>query len=195
MPSDAELIDELQTGKRQALTPLYERHADALYRFGLAQGVAAHLVAEALQETFLGLLEDASGFDARRSDSARGWLYGRFRNQLRRARREPPTPDAEQPAAPSAEDSAHWQRSTRDVAALIAQLPEGQREVLTLITLQDLSYEETAHTLDIAVGTVRSRLNRARAQLGEWLQTRPAATNNPQARATDTAGPGVVIDV
>ena len=54
-------------------------------------------------------------------------------------------------------------------ARLVAELPEGEREVLLLAVFEELSYEEIATALGIPIGTVRSRLNRARGRLRELL--------------------------
>lgn len=57
----------------------------------------------------------------------------------------------------------------RDVSAAVAHLPAGLREVLLLVTIEDLSYADTARALDIPIGTVMSRLARARAQIREIM--------------------------
>jgi len=53
----------------------------------------------------------------------------------------------------------------RDISRAIGSLPAGQRAVLLLVTLEDMTYDQVAHTLDIPVGTVMSRLARAREKL------------------------------
>lgn len=57
----------------------------------------------------------------------------------------------------------------RDLEAAIAALPDGQREVLLLVSLEAMRYEEVAEILDIPVGTVMSRLHRARERLRGWM--------------------------
>jgi RNA polymerase sigma-70 factor (ECF subfamily) len=57
-----------------------------------------------------------------------------------------------------------------DLAAMVARLPDGYREVLLLVALEDMAYEEVARTLDIPIGTVMSRLSRARERLRALLE-------------------------
>ena len=72
----------------------------------------------------------------------------------------------------------------RDVLAALAQLPEEHRSVLLLVTVEDLSYAETAKVLDVPIGTVMSRLSRARARLSEIMsgEARRDATYPPLRR-------------
>jgi RNA polymerase sigma-70 factor (ECF subfamily) len=58
----------------------------------------------------------------------------------------------------------------RDLERAVAALPEGQRQVLLLVALEDLSYEETARVLEIPIGTVMSRLARAREKVRQLMQ-------------------------
>jgi RNA polymerase sigma factor (sigma-70 family) len=69
----------------------------------------------------------------------------------------------------TSEASQEWSAQAREVRAAIEQLPEHQREVLVLIGVLGMSYEETAEICGCAVGTVKSRLNRARAGILEFL--------------------------
>ena len=70
----------------------------------------------------------------------------------------------------------------RDLAAALAGLPAGDRDVLLLIAWADLSYEETATALRIPVGTVRSRLNRARRKVREALGGQDPTSNREPSR-------------
>ena len=65
----------------------------------------------------------------------------------------------------------------RELGRAIQALPDGQREVLLLVCLEGLSYQETAELMDIPIGTVMSRLNRARAALKQTLMPEPVADN------------------
>jgi RNA polymerase sigma-70 factor (ECF subfamily) len=62
----------------------------------------------------------------------------------------------------------------RDLERSLQALPAEQREVLLLVCVEDLSYQETAQILDVPMGTVMSRLSRAREKLGVLLQGRDA---------------------
>lgn len=63
----------------------------------------------------------------------------------------------------------------RDLDRAIARLPDEQREVLLLVALEDMSYDEAARALDIPIGTVMSRLSRAREKLRAMMLDLPAA--------------------
>lgn len=68
----------------------------------------------------------------------------------------------------------------RELGEAIKALPDGQREVLLLVCLEGLSYQETADLMDIPIGTVMSRLNRARAALKQILMLEPAGSQEPE---------------
>jgi RNA polymerase sigma factor (sigma-70 family) len=113
-----------------------------------------------------------SRWHQRRSDGdARAWLFTILHNlavnHLRRAARrgrELPLDDAGEPdvATPSTQEDA---LRHADILAAVGQLPDDQRGVLLLVSIEDVSYAEAARILDIPIGTVMSRLARARARL------------------------------
>ncbi|MFI5403761.1 MAG: RNA polymerase sigma factor, partial [Planctomycetota bacterium] len=115
------------------------------------------------------------------------WLYrvtvNRCRDELRRRATvkhtrprplggpDPDDPPADPPArAASPEDAAVSRESLALVAAAVAALPEESREALVLRDVEGLSYEEIAAALEVPVGTVRSRLHRARSLLRDRLR-------------------------
>lgn len=79
--------------------------------------------------------------------------------------------DTLESSAPSPEACCNREQVVACVRAAVACLPQGQRQVLTLIDLEEFSYAEVAGILDIPVGTVMSRLSRARASLKNMLET------------------------
>lgn len=81
---------------------------------------------------------------------------------------------AEQPTV-SGEATALGQLSLREVDAAMAALPEGQRAVVSLVAVEGLTYREAAEILDTPIGTVMSRLARARAALAARLRVREDA--------------------
>lgn len=101
------------------------------------------------------------------------WLFSIltncWRDHFRRSRDMVDIDDVplEHPVTPELEHQQH--EVVRAVRAAIAQLPVGQRQVLTLVDLEDCSYIEVAHILGVPVGTVMSRLCRARRALKEAL--------------------------
>ena len=95
----------------------------------------------------------------------RAWLFGIMHNlhidQLRRA--PPPAFELEDGILPAAATTSAL--DMRDLERALQQLPAAQREVLLLVALEEMRYEDVAATLDIPLGTVMSRLSRARENL------------------------------
>lgn len=105
----------------------------------------------------------------------RAWLFGIMHNlhvdQLRRA--APPSASLEDLDLPAAPAPALLE--LRDLDSALQQLPSAQREVLLLVALEEMRYEDVAATLDIPLGTVMSRLSRARENLRKLMAGAPAA--------------------
>ena len=131
-----------------------------------------------------------SRWHQRRSDgNARAWLFTILHNlavsHLRRTARrgrEVPLDDAGESdvAAPSTQEDA---LRRDDILGSVGQLPEDQRSVLLLVSVEDVSYAEVARILDIPIGTVMSRLARARARLLTLLEEqRKPASDRPHLR-------------
>lgn len=97
-------------------------------------------------------------------------MHNVFINQLKaRASRPPETVLDEMIVEPAVRAGQNDRLEVRDLDSALANLPPDQREILLLVTLEELSYEETARVLDIPVGTVMSRLSRARERLRQLL--------------------------
>ena len=112
-----------------------------------------------------------------RGTDLRAWLFTVMHNvyvNQRRAARSTTPLDEEMPelAQPARETDA---LVLRDLDAAIRRLPAEQREVLLLVALEDMSYEQAARTLEIPIGTVMSRLARAREKLRVMLSGLPPA--------------------
>jgi RNA polymerase sigma-70 factor, ECF subfamily len=142
---------------------VFERHAVAVHRF-LARRVGREAADDLLADTFRIAFERRVSFDTTRV-SALPWLYGIARNLTRKHYEA--TARAQNGAA-----LPHLSGGTAtdpdralDVATQVASLPDDERDVLVLFAWEDLSYEEIADVLDIPIGTVRSRLHRARSRL------------------------------
>lgn len=115
------------------------------------------------------LAHQASFMPGTRFDS---WLFRILRNawfdQLRRRRTEGPMEDVhehENLLATGGEADAETRLTLQRVWSLIGDLPEDQREVLLLVSVEGLSYKEAAEVLDVPIGTVMSRLSRARTRI------------------------------
>ncbi|HEC10641.1 MAG TPA: RNA polymerase sigma factor, partial [Acidimicrobiales bacterium] len=138
-------------------------------------------------EVFCVALDRLGSYDPGRG-SERAWLYGiavnlnRGRARSGRSRRRAVERLAGARLQPGLDPAAHviereQRRVTRErVREAVASLPDEQREVLVLSAWEELPYAEIATVLDIPVGTVRSRLSRARATLRQSLQSPRSST-------------------
>jgi RNA polymerase sigma factor (sigma-70 family) len=181
VPDDEELADAAAIGESlvqpERFAILYDRYAAALHRYAgrrVGDDVADDLVAA----TFLAAFRGRERYDLDRS-SARPWLFGILTKELARRHRteqarlralarswtEPPADGLADRVA--ADVTARAARGA--LAAALARLSADERGVLLLIAWADLSYEETAQALGIPLGTVRSRLSRARAKVRQAL--------------------------
>jgi RNA polymerase sigma-70 factor, ECF subfamily len=141
---------------------------------------------DAAQETFIKL---ARGADAFRGDAKLStWLYRVARNvctdRIRYEARRPSTPVDDIGAVgtePRVEDVSEVHATATVVGAALAQLDVRSRQLLLLVAVDGLSYAEAAEVTDLAVGTVKSRVSRARVRLGELLD---AGAGDPSVRPT-----------
>jgi RNA polymerase sigma factor (sigma-70 family) len=175
-PSDAEVIGR-SLGEPEAFGLIYDRHAATLLRF-LGRRVGAEVAEGLVGELFRIAFERRKTFDSARA-SALPWLYGigsnlllkHRRGEARRLRASARMAAAGEAAGRRASAGALDARLLFPrVADAIKVLPDGEREALLLFAWEDLSYQSVAEALELPVGTVRSRLNRARAQLRELLE-------------------------
>jgi RNA polymerase sigma factor (sigma-70 family) len=156
--------------------PLFDRHATVVFRY-LVRRVGIDDAEGLLGEVFRVAFEKRATYDCRRPN-ARPWLYGiatnllarHRRTELRRIRatarlmaRQPPSSDPADEIAATLDARELWP----EVADAVAQLPVEERDALLLFVWEELSYQEIAAALNVPVGTVRSRLNRAREHLRE----------------------------
>jgi len=130
--------------------------------------------------------------------SMQAWLFTILRNQFhthfRKSRREVEDPDGAMAGMLSTLPEQHGHLDLGDLQAALAKLPAHQREVLVLIGAEGLSYEETAQIVGANVGTVKSRMNRARARLAELMHITGEGDLEPDrviraALTVETVGP------
>jgi RNA polymerase sigma-70 factor (ECF subfamily) len=184
--ADDELLRRMIAGDAAAFTALYRRRQGGVYRYALQMSGNVVVAEEVTQDTFLTLLEEGARFDPSKGTVA-SFLYGIARNlalrTFEKAKRWSALEDEDVAALPELSASDPLRGLTRRetieaVRKAIASLPEVYREVIVLCDLEDLSYEEAARVLDCALGTVRSRLHRARALLTEKLRGEERAASN-----------------
>lgn len=156
---------------------IFHRYHSELHRY-LRRRVGGELAGDLAAETFVTALARRSAYRPQ-SPNARPWLFGiahnLLRNHLRQEQRQlaayarhgaEPLADADAAAEFSAADSGADAAAVRArLAQLLARMPPGDRDVLLLLAWADMSYAEVAQVLGVPVGTVASRLNRARRQL------------------------------
>ncbi len=193
-PSDSELLQLMLTGDEQALTALYQRRHQNIYRFAFQMSGSAALAEDVTQDVFMLLIREGHRYDAARG-SFNSFLLGVARNYvLRRLRRERfYVALAEEDQAGTKATSAALgpleelsrAEAIESVRQAVLALPEKYREALVLCDLEELSYAEAAEVIGCALGTVRSRLHRGRAILIEKL--RPEPDNEAVTEATKSA--------
>ena len=183
--SDEELLLRIRSGDEEAFLGLYRRRQAPIYRFVLHMSGSAALAEDITQEVFLALLRSECGYDPDRGTLS-GYLFGIARKlvlrQVERGRVDVPLEnDAEDAPLPELAviqdplgDLAHRER-LEALRRAVATLPRRYREVVVLCDLEEVDYADAAIALSCPIGTVRSRLHRARALLLEKLnRERPA---------------------
>jgi RNA polymerase sigma-70 factor (ECF subfamily) len=168
--SDEQLYQLMKKGDSQAFAALYERREPALYRFALHMTGSASSAEEVAQEVFVQLMAANTRFDETRG-SLEGWMYGVARNLVRVQRRKAgaPVPSGSETSEPVFEhDILGGMISGENLAALrmaVTELPPAYREAVVLCDLEERNYDEAARLMGCPVGTIRSRLHRARGLL------------------------------
>jgi RNA polymerase sigma-70 factor, ECF subfamily len=171
---DAALLARARRGDEAAFRALYDHHADAVFRF-VARMLRDETAAEdALQEVFVRVFSALPRFDPAGPARLSTWIFTIARRvaltaiertqQLRRREGDPPPPAA-------AATVTHDLRLVLEAA--VAALPEAMRSTFVLRECCDLSYEEIAVVEAVDIGTVKSRLHRARANLAAGLSDEP----------------------
>lgn len=170
---DPALLARVVEGDHDAFTTLMRRHEDRVFAVCIRIMGNRTAALDATQETFLTLYRKASQY---RATAAVGtWLYRISVNTcydlLRKERRRPAEsmPDYLDPADPGAEDQYSSVELRPSVEAALATLTPEFRAVVIMSDIEGMSLPDVAQTLDIPVGTVKSRLFRARRQLAGSL--------------------------
>ena len=180
------LVSAASRGDLDAFNQLVLIHQNLVYRHAFSLLGDPVLAEDVAQESFIKAFQAMNGF---RGGSFRGWLLRIVKNSaydiLRRSRRHPTQPfipeddnGEELESAPwladptaSVQEAVEQKEISREIRMLVDQLPEGYRSVLTLIDIYQFDYLEAAETLRIPVGTVKSRLARARLQMQKKLKS------------------------
>ena len=177
--TDDQLLMRMRSGDERAFVALYRRRQAAIYRFALHMSGSATVAEDVTQEVFLALIREQCGFDPERGTLS-GYLFGIARKQvlrhMERGRSDVALEtDLESSSLPELmlnEDPLASLIDREGIEALrrsVLALPQRYREVVVLCDLEEVDYEEAATVLGCPIGTVRSRLHRARALLLEKL--------------------------
>jgi len=189
--NDEDLLRLMLGGDAQAFEALYDRRQGGIYRYVLRMTGSPSSAEDITQEVFLSLIRDRSDYEPSRG-SVKSYLYGMARFRLfRRLQRDRGFVSLDD----QSRDDANDFRSHHDPFAEVAReetvelvrqavlsLPEHFREVIVLCYLQEMNYADAAEIIDCPIGTVRSRLARARALLTEKLKQLRAVSNETGAK-------------
>jgi RNA polymerase sigma-70 factor (ECF subfamily) len=168
--TDEQLFQQMRSGDQQAFAELYDRREAQLYRYalhGLGDPSAAEEIAH---EVFVELMRTDSRYDPKRGP-LEAWMYGVARNLVRMFRRRGPV---EEPV----DSAVHHdivgglirEESLVALRMAVRELPERYRDAVILCDLEERNYDEAARIMECPVGTVRSRLHRARGILATRLK-------------------------
>jgi RNA polymerase sigma-70 factor (ECF subfamily) len=191
---DASLADAIARGDGDAARELYRRHCHAILRFAIAMTNNRMAAEDIVHDTFVEFLHRPRNYDPNRG-SLRAFLCGIARHRIassaRRAAPSPPDLNDEDeyplpqmmtelpklavatgaPEGPTPEDQTERAQELELLRTAITTLPLVYREVIALCDLKEVPYASVADILGCPIGTVRSRLHRARALLGETFRS------------------------
>lgn len=182
--ADADILERLQAKQyREAFAILLPRYRDKVFRLTFSMLRDRAMAEDTTQDVFLRIWRALPGFAGQSQLST--WIYAIAKNgSLSELRKRRPTVSIDQNddddsynpavaalAAPEADDSA-----TVSVGQLLDQLPERYRQAVVLFYMEDKSYEQTAASLGLPLGTVKALLHRARKRLIELTKEAEAAT-------------------
>jgi RNA polymerase sigma factor (sigma-70 family) len=157
---------------------LYDRYCAMLYRYAYRRLGPSGSAEDVVADAFVVAFRKRDGYDHTKAD-ARPWLFGILTREIARRRRSEEAryraigragaDDEVEEFADQVVSAVAAQAVRGALGAALSRLRPAERDVLLLIAWGDLSYEEVAESLSIKIGTVRSRLHRARRKLKEVL--------------------------
>jgi len=181
---DGMLIERARKGDRSAFDDLVYRYETRAYQYAYRLTTNAEEAGDIVADAFIRVYGALPNFKQQSSFST--WLYRIITNcflDLRKRDKSRPATSLESTLSteegemerqiedPNAASDEHAERNERErlMQEAVALLPEYQRAMITMYHAEGLSYEEIAEALDLPIGTVKSRLNRARLSLREQL--------------------------
>ncbi len=175
MEQDERAVSRVVSGDSEAFRSLVERHQSAVCATIRAILPQYSEWEDLAQDVFLAAFQHLATFDATKG-TFRVWLMSIARNQCRRVRQRRPATDlSDMPgiaAGPAPEELACETELFERLDVALAALPEEKRLAFVFVEMQGLSYQEAANVCEVAVGTLKSRLFRAKEWLREALSPR-----------------------
>ena len=182
---DAILIERFQHGDNTAMDKLIQRHQARAYQYAFRLTRDRDIAADVVADAFVRVYRAAHTFKGQSAFTT--WLYRILTNcflDMRKKASSRPTVSLEatlqtedgslerqfEAEARSPHEESERAERERSIGAAVEALPEYQRAMIVMFHVEMLSYEEIAETLDLPIGTVKSRLNRARLGLRNMLE-------------------------
>ena len=172
---ESELVERSKAGELEAFNEIVERYRSLVFNTAARILGSRSAADDAAQETFISAYRSICRF---RGGSLRAWLlriaanasYDWIRSVRRRAEQSLDLAMERPSGEESPEQHAERSELAAQLQSAILSLPPDQRNVLVLVDVQGLSYEEAAGAAGVAVGTIRSRLSRARRRARTYLK-------------------------
>lgn len=193
--SEAELLERAIAGDERAFVLLYERLKGPLFRYAYYMTGSQAAAEEVVQEVFIFLLKSGTRYKPTAGDLS-AFVFGVTRNLVRRFKKREGLKEAlpgdevldrlseRQTGSEELSTQLIRNQGLERIRAAIQSLPKHYRQVVVLCDLCELTYREAASRLECAVGTIRSRRNRAHALLAEKLS--PPKKPEPELPAAGT---------
>lgn len=176
---DRQLVDRFLDGDRQAFNELMQAHEDKVFGICLRIMRNREQALDAVQETFVTVFRKADKFTGESAFST--WLYRVATNtcydQLRKIKRRAasPLPDATDPADPHTEAALTAIELRPDIQTALAALPPDFHTAIVLADMEGLPLQQVADVVGVPVGTIKSRVFRARRLLADSLRNQTDA--------------------
>lgn len=165
-------------------------HLSSLRAFAVSLTRNGSAADDLVQETIVKAWKSFDSFKP--GTNLRAWLFTILRNtfysQRRKAKREVADSDGEMAATLSVKPHHDGHLAMADFRSAFAELPDEQREALVLVGAEGMTYEEAAETCGVAIGTIKSRVNRGRKRLAQLMEI----DENEPLEMTDQATVAVV---
>lgn len=181
--SDAELWARVRAGDGDAIAGLYDRYADRIHAYCFRRTGSLALAQDLTSTVWLEAWRNRGKAQVHQNGSLAPWLFGITHNVLRNSERAQrryravldklPQPVDEPDQAELVSGRLDDEARMNQVLRAVERLPTHERDVLALVVWADLDHNQVASELNISVGTVKSRLSRARARLRSADPARP----------------------